>query len=34
MLLDPQGRLYGVFPAPHEAGQIADDILTTLSEEK
>ena len=30
MLTDPQGRLYGVFPAPHDAGDIAHDLLAVL----
>jgi len=30
LLTDPQGRLYGVFPAPHDAGAIAHDLLAVL----
>jgi protein SCO1/2 len=30
LLTDPQGRLYGVFPAPHDAGDIAHDLLAVL----
>jgi len=33
LLLDPQGRLYGVLPSPHNAEQIADDILVTIRQE-
>lgn len=28
LLLDPQGRLYAVLPAPHEAATLANDIRT------
>jgi protein SCO1/2 len=30
LLLDPQARLHGVLPAPHDAEQIAGDLLTIL----
>lgn len=29
-LTDPQGRLHGVFPAPHEAGAMARDLAAVL----
>ena len=30
MLVDPQGRLHGVFPAPHDADRMAHDMLAIL----
>jgi protein SCO1/2 len=30
MLTDPQGRLHGVFPAPHDAAKISHDLLALL----
>jgi protein SCO1/2 len=30
MLTDPEGRLHGVFPAPHDAGHIAQDLAAIL----
>ena len=32
LLLDPEARLYGVFPAPHDTGKIAEDILNTIGD--
>ncbi|MDT8320519.1 MAG: SCO family protein [Xanthomonadales bacterium] len=34
LLTDPQGRLHGVFPAPHDAAKITADLLALLSEER
>jgi protein SCO1/2 len=33
LLLDPEGRLYGVLPAPQQAASIAHDVLTVISRE-
>ncbi len=33
LLLDPQGRLHGVMPAPYQASSIAHDVLTVISQE-
>ena len=33
LLLDPQGRLFGVLPAPHNAGSIAQDIVALIRQE-
>ena len=33
LLLDPQGQLYAVLPAPQQASTIAHDILTVISRE-
>jgi protein SCO1/2 len=30
LLINPQGRLHGVFPAPHRAEMIADDLLDVI----
>ena len=30
MLLDPDGRLHGVFPAPHNAEKMADELIAAL----
>jgi protein SCO1/2 len=30
LLTDPQGRLYGAFPAPHVAEKIAADLLAII----
>jgi protein SCO1/2 len=30
MLTDPEGRLHGVFPAPHDAASITHDLLALL----
>jgi protein SCO1/2 len=30
MLTDPEGRLHGVFPAPHDAGSIGRDLIAIL----
>jgi len=30
LLTDPSGRLYGVFPAPHEAGKLSADMAALL----
>jgi protein SCO1/2 len=30
LLIDPNGRLYGVFPAPHEAAVLAEDLRAIL----
>lgn len=30
MLTDPEGRLHGVFPAPHDAGSIERDLMAIL----
>jgi len=30
LLTDPDGHLYGVFPAPHDAGKIADDLAAAI----
>jgi protein SCO1/2 len=30
LLLDPQARLYGVFPAPHNSDSIIKDMLSTI----
>ena len=30
LLTDPQGRLYGVFPAPHDAEKISADLLAII----
>ena len=32
LLTDPEGRLHGVFPAPHGAEDISSDVLATLRE--
>ncbi len=32
LLTDPQGRLYGVFPAPHDAEKIAVDLLALFKD--
>jgi len=32
LLIDPAGRLYGVFPAPHDAAKISADLLAILRE--
>ena len=32
LLTDPSGRLHGVFPAPHDAADIAADLLAVLRE--
>jgi protein SCO1/2 len=33
LLLDPQGRLHGVMPAPYQASSIAHDVLTVINRE-
>jgi len=30
LLIDPQGRLYGAFPAPHDAARISAELLAIL----
>jgi protein SCO1/2 len=30
LVTDPEGRLHGVFPAPHDAGTIVEDLSTVL----
>ncbi|MFB3079534.1 MAG: SCO family protein, partial [Lysobacterales bacterium] len=30
LLTDPEGRLYGVFPAPHDAEKISADLLAVI----
>ena len=30
MLIDPEGRLYGVFPAPHDPAKMARDMKALL----
>jgi len=30
LLTDPEGRLYGVFPAPHDAGNMASDLAAAI----
>jgi len=30
LLTDPEGRLYGVFPAPHDAEKITNDLLAAI----
>jgi protein SCO1/2 len=30
LLSDPAGRLYGVFPAPHDAGKITSDLMAVI----
>jgi protein SCO1/2 len=32
LLIDPQGRLHGAFPAPHDPGKIAADISMTMKD--
>jgi protein SCO1/2 len=32
LLTNPDGRLHGVFPAPHDAAEISADLLATLAE--
>ena len=31
MLTDPEGRLHGVFPAPHDADKMAHDLMAALN---
>jgi len=33
LLVDPQGRLRGVLPAPHEAGRVAQDVMSVIRQE-
>ena len=33
LLLDPQGRLRGILPAPHEASHIEHDVLTVIRQQ-
>jgi len=33
LLIDPQGRLEGILPAPHEAKRIAQDVMTVIRQE-
>jgi len=30
MLMDPEGRLHGVFPAPHDAARMADELADAI----
>ncbi len=32
LLTDPEGRLYGVFPAPHDAAKISADLLAVIED--
>jgi hypothetical protein len=31
-MIDPQGRLHGAFPAPHDPGKIAADLSMTMKD--
>ena len=32
LLINPQGRLHGVFPAPHQSVEISDDLLDVIED--